>query len=93
MSPLPGEYIINCLTSKPLLIGFNSELPTKFHTNASHSVTELYFFKNMSQNRVVAYFSKRMSLIEARYHSHELETLAVVNCQLVEAFPYLSYRY
>lgn len=75
------QYIINCLTTKPLLVVFNPELPTELHTDASSlGYGGILFQKYDGQNRVVAYFSKRTSPTEAKYNSHELETLAVVNC-------------
>lgn len=74
------QYVVNCLTSRPLLVIFNPDLPTKLHTDASAlSYVGILFQQYNGQNRVVGYFSKRTSEAESRYHSYELETLAIVN--------------
>jgi hypothetical protein len=74
------QYVVDCLTSKPLLSVFHPELPTELHTDASSiGYGGILIQKHDGQNRVVAYFSKRTSPTEARYHSYELETLAIVN--------------
>jgi hypothetical protein len=74
------QYVVDCLTSKLLLSVFHPELPTELHTDASSlGYGGILIQKHDGQNRVVAYFSKRTSPTEARYHSYELETLAIVN--------------
>ena len=74
------DYILTHLTREPLLSIFNPDLPTELHTDASAiGFGAILLQKNDSLNRVVAYYSKRTSPCESRYHSYELETLAVYN--------------
>lgn len=73
-------YIIHCLTSRPLLIVFNHDLPPESHTDASSErYGGILFQKYDGVNKVEAYFSKRTTSAETKYHSHELKTLAIVN--------------
>lgn len=73
------KYIIECLTSRPLLIVYVAEFPTELHTNASSvSYGAVLIQKRVNQPKVVEYFSKRTTEHVAKYHSYELETLAVV---------------
>lgn len=74
------QYLLEKLTSEPILAIFNPSLPTELHTDAS-SVgygAVLLQTHNDNRKRVVAYFSKTTQGAECRYHSYELETLAVV---------------
>lgn len=74
------NYVLNYLTQEPLLTIFDPELPTELHTDASSiGFGAILLQKNNSLNKVVAYFSKRTSPCESRYHSYELETLSVYN--------------
>lgn len=74
------QYIISCLTSEPLLVVFNPDLPTELHTDASSlGYAGILMQRHDGQNKVVAYYSKRTTPTEARYHSYDLETLAIVN--------------
>ncbi|CAK1549316.1 unnamed protein product [Leptosia nina] len=74
------EYIINHLTSKPLLNIFDPSLKTELHTDASSlGYGAILLQKKDNQCRVIAYFSKRTSPAESRYPSYELETLAIFN--------------
>jgi len=74
------KYVIDHLTSRPLLVIFNPDLPTELHTDASSvGYGGILFQKYDGQNKVVGYFSKRTSETESRYHSYELETLAIIN--------------
>ncbi|CAH2102350.1 unnamed protein product [Euphydryas editha] len=74
------QQIISVLTTKPVLTIFNPDLPTELHTDASASGYGVILFqKTDDQLLVVEYFSKRTTKAESKYHSYELETLAVVN--------------
>ncbi|CAH2105851.1 unnamed protein product [Euphydryas editha] len=74
------QQIISVLTTKPVLTIFNPDLPTELHTDASASgYGAILFQKTDDQLLVVEYFSKRTTKAESKYHSYELETLAVVN--------------
>lgn len=74
------QEIISYLTSEPLLTIFDPDLPTQLHTDASaigYGGILMQIHKD-GRKRVVAYFSKLTVGAESRYHSYELETLAVV---------------
>lgn len=73
------QKIIHHLTTSPVLTIFQEGMPIELFTDAS----SLGFGAILSQTingrqHVVAYFSMRTTDIESRYHSYELETLAVV---------------
>lgn len=73
------QEIITLLTTEPILTIFDPNLPTEVHTDASsigYGAVLLQIHDN--NKRVVAYFSKVTQGAESRYHSYELETLAVV---------------
>ncbi|KAJ8705933.1 hypothetical protein PYW07_010710 [Mythimna separata] len=73
-------YILNCLTKEPLLSIFDPNLETELHTDASAiGFGAILFQRHSGLNKVVAYFSKRTSPCESRYHSYELETLSIFN--------------
>ena len=74
------KYVIDRLTSRPLLGVFEPNLPTELHTDASSlGCGGVLIQKCNGQTRVIGYFSKRTSPCERNYHSYELETLAIVN--------------
>uniref|UniRef100_A0A6M2DDL8 RNA-directed DNA polymerase n=1 Tax=Xenopsylla cheopis TaxID=163159 RepID=A0A6M2DDL8_XENCH len=74
------QTIINTLTNEPVLMIFNPSFPIELHTDASSEGYGAVLMQKVNhENRVVEYFSKRTSSAESRYHSYELETLAVVN--------------
>lgn len=74
------KYVIDHLTSKPLLSIFDPSLPTELHTDASSlGYGAILMQKKNGLPQIVGYFSKRTSKYEEKYHSYELETLAVVN--------------
>lgn len=74
------KYIIDHLTSRPLLAVFDPALPTELHTDASSIGYGGILIQKLEGNtRVIGYFSKRTTKYEEHYHSYELETLAVVN--------------
>lgn len=82
--------IVNILTSEPVLTIFNPELPVELHTDASsEGYGAILIQKKDNLPHVIEYFSRRTSEAESRYHSYELETLAVVRA--VEHFRHYLY--
>lgn len=74
------QEIITTLTNEPVLMIFDPNSPIELHTDASAiGYGAILIQKRDGKNHAVAYFSKRTSPAESRYHSYELETLAVVN--------------
>jgi hypothetical protein len=72
------EYVVTHLTSRPLLAIYDPTLPTELHTDASAvGYGGILIQKCDGQTRVIAYFSKSTTQTEAKYHSYELETLAI----------------
>ncbi|KAL0830207.1 hypothetical protein ABMA28_003662 [Loxostege sticticalis] len=74
------KNIIQHLTSEPVLAIFDPNLPTEVHTDASaigYGAILLQVHSDATK-RVVAYFSRSTQGAESKYHSYELETLAVV---------------
>lgn len=74
------NYILHCLTTEPVLAIFDPQLPTELHTDASAIGFGAVLLQEHvgKKKRVIGYFSKSTQGAEARYHSYELETLAVV---------------
>lgn len=68
------------LTSYPILQLYNPGLPTELHTDASAvAVAGILLQKQDSGNwATIAYYSQATNKAETRYHSFELEMLAVV---------------
>lgn len=82
--------IVNILTSEPVLTIFNPDIPVELHTDASsEGYGGILIQKVNNVPHVVAYFSRRTTEVESRYHSYELETLAVVRA--VEHFRHYLY--
>lgn len=74
------RQIITHLTSQPVLMIFCPDLPIEIHTDASAIGYGAVFIQKVNgKQHPVAYYSRRTSSPESRYHSYELETLAVVN--------------
>ncbi|XP_076237485.1 uncharacterized protein LOC143181127 [Calliopsis andreniformis] len=74
------KYILDKLCSKPLLIIFDPNRETELHTDASSLGYGAILFQRLDGDlRVVSYYSRRTTPEESRYHSYELETLAIVN--------------
>lgn len=74
------QYVINVLTQRPVLAVFNPTLPTELHTDASSIGYGAILLQTVNGvSKVIAYFSKRTTPEESRYHSYELETLAIFN--------------
>lgn len=75
-----SQKVIFILSNDPVLKIFNPSVPIELHTDAcleGYGAILLQIYKD--KRHAVAYFSKRASPAESRYHSYELETLAVVN--------------
>lgn len=74
------QEIVSVLTSSPVLSIFDPLLRTEVHTDASSIGygAVLLQLRADGTKHVVAYFSKTTQGAESRYHSYELETLAVV---------------
>ncbi|CAK1599037.1 unnamed protein product [Parnassius mnemosyne] len=72
--------IIEWITSEPVLAVYDPSLPIEVHTDASSIGygAVLMQIHEGGHKRVVAYFSKLTQGAENKYHSYELETLAVV---------------
>jgi reverse transcriptase-like protein/integrase-like protein/aspartyl protease len=74
------KYVLDHLISRPLLSVFDPSLPTELHTDASSiGYGGILLQKSDCNPRIIGYFSKKTSPTEEKYHSYELETLAVVN--------------
>lgn len=74
------QYVIQHLTSRPLLVLFNPEYTTELHTDASAIGYGAILMQRINERlHVVEYYSQATKSYEAKYHSYELETLAVVN--------------
>lgn len=74
------QELIKHLTSEPILAIFDHKFPTEVHTDASSIGYGAVLFQTHPDGKkhVVSYFSKVTQGAESRYHSYELETLAVV---------------
>lgn len=71
--------IINYLTSAPLLTIFQEDFPIELHTDASSlGFGAILIQIKVGRQHVIGYFSMRTTSAESKYHSYELETLAVV---------------
>lgn len=73
------ETLRNILMTSPVLAIFEPEAPTEVHTDASkHGVAGILLQKQEGKLRPIAYYSRQTTHCEKRYHSYELEVLAVV---------------
>jgi len=68
------------LTSSPILCIYNSAAETELHTDASNQGFGAILLQRQKFGCVapIAYYSKATSDVEKKYHSFELETLAIV---------------
>lgn len=84
------KEIVSYLVTEPVLKIFDPTLPIELHTDASSDgYGAVLIQKNNNLPHVVAYFSHKTSDAESRYHSYELETLAVVKS--IEHFRHYLY--
>lgn len=69
------------LTSRPVLAIYRPDAETELHTDASKLGLGAILLQKQSSNKLhpVTYFSRQTTKEEQRYHSCELETLAVVS--------------
>lgn len=73
------EKVIQCLTSTPVLTLFQEEAPIQLYTDASSLGFGAVLVQVIAgRQHAVAFMSMRTTETESRYHSYELETLAVV---------------
>lgn len=75
------QDLIKTLIAAPVLILFSDEAETQLHTDASAlGVGAVLMQKEAetSQFKPVAYYSRRTTTSEEKYHSYDLETLAIV---------------
>ncbi|KMQ86750.1 retrovirus-like pol polyprotein [Lasius niger] len=67
------------LTTRPVLIIFNPEIPTEVHTDASAiGIGAILLQRVDGKMAAVAYYSRQTTADQRCYHSYELETMAVV---------------
>lgn len=72
--------IITKLTNQPLLHIYNPALEFKLHTDASAiGIGAALFQKEHGVVFPIAYYSRRTTDYESKYHSYDLETLAIVD--------------
>lgn len=73
------KKIKSILIERPVLAIFDPELNTELHTDASSIGIGAMIIQIHENNlkKVVAYYSKKNSIEEQKYHSYDLETLAV----------------
>jgi hypothetical protein len=68
------------LVSKPILALYDQNLETRLYTDASAiGIAGILVQVRDNRENVVAYFSRHTTLNEHKYHSFELETLAIVS--------------
>lgn len=85
------KRIISILTSEPVLVIFDPALSTNLtHTDASsEGYGAILIQRKIKAPHVIAYYSRRTTETESRYHSYELEILAVVRS--IENFRHYLY--
>lgn len=72
------QKVISILTNEPVLTIFDPQFSIELHTDASSVGYGAILLHRIEQKpRVIEYFSKMTFSGESRYHSYELETLAV----------------
>lgn len=72
------QTVKEILLGKPLLATFESGLKTELHTDASSiGLGGMLIQLDGKEKRVVGYYSRKTTPVEQKYHSYDLETLAV----------------
>lgn len=73
------QTVVGILISRPILAIFDPNLRTELETDASKIGVGAMITQYHGDNskRVVAYYSKKNSIEEQKYHSYDLETQAV----------------
>lgn len=74
------EMLKQILVSKPVLAIYSPKAETELHCDASSHGYGSVLLQKQSDGKFhpICYFSKRTSQAESRYHSFELEALAIV---------------
>lgn len=74
------DELKHCLTRKPVLAIFRNDLPTEVHTDASQIGLGGVLLQTQEDGKLhpIAYASRQTTREEAKYHSTELETLAII---------------
>lgn len=74
------ESLRNKLTSQPVLALYNPTTVTELHTDASSHGYGAMLLQRQTDNKMhsIMYFSRRTIETESRYHSYELECMAIV---------------
>lgn len=74
------EILQEKLTNCPVLALYNPKAPTELHTDASSYGYGAVLLQRQQDGQMhpVMYHSRRTTATESRYHSYELETLAIV---------------
>uniref|UniRef100_A0A0A9XJ85 RNA-directed DNA polymerase n=1 Tax=Lygus hesperus TaxID=30085 RepID=A0A0A9XJ85_LYGHE len=73
------KKLITHLTTEPVLTIFNPQLPVELHCDAcSLGYAGILLHIVDKKPRAIAFYSQRTTPTESRYHSYELETMAVV---------------
>lgn len=79
------QLIVQTLTDSPVLRIYNPDLRCELHTDASAvGLGAVLMQKENGIAQPIAYYSRRTTDYESRYHSYDLETLAIV--EAVEHF-------
>jgi hypothetical protein len=75
------ETIKQKLSEQPILCLYNPNAETELHCDASSLGFGLILLQKQSDNTFhpVFYFSQRTTSVQSRYHSYELEMLAIIN--------------
>lgn len=76
------KQLKNALISKPILGMYNPKAYTEVHTDASmYGVADVLMQRQDIDNKMhpISYFSRKTTKDEAKYHSYELEALAIVS--------------
>ena len=73
------EDVKQVLSERPVLVVYDPTLVTEVHTDASSiGLGAILIQKRGKEKGVVAYYSRKTTAEEQKYHSYDLETLAVV---------------
>ncbi|KAK9692608.1 RNase H-like domain found in reverse transcriptase [Popillia japonica] len=69
------------LSSEPILAIYNPHAKTELHTDASQVGLSGILYQEQTDGRLhpISYYSRKTTIEESRYHSYELEALAIVN--------------
>lgn len=75
------ETLKNKLVSSPVLAVYSPKLATELHCDACSTGYGAVLLQKQADGlfKPISYFSKRTSIVESKYHSYELEMLAIIN--------------